>query len=254
MKKQLLVSIIAVSLSLGATATAYGQFGGLKNEIKKQKSKIKKKKGKKKSSKGSSNITLGTPSSSLTSLTKCSGLKLENVTLGYLGDYTFQQGFSKEKRTGFINRTKGTANDCIAPSLQSKQILYFEVDKAKYKATDKGRDYKLQCVKSDDPGAGAVDYWDWNGTSDKYLGTSAMKLHCGNDQGIEDCASGSNSDRAKVYVNDLKKRGKYGVSFLARENTRSDSSGSEKLYCQFYNKRTGNSLVAFEMISTSAYD
>jgi len=81
-----------------------------------------------------------------------------------------------------------------------------------------------------------------------------MKLHCGNDQGVSDCASGTNSDRAGEYADDLKRRGKTAISFLARQNNRTNApSQPEKLYCQFYNKRTGKSLVAFEMLSRSAY-
>lgn len=261
------------TVSLLSSGAAQAQFGGLGNAIKKEAKKAKRdaekqavdeaekaidrairgKKGKrtkigKRGSGGS--VNLGTPSANLTSQTQCSGLALSNVTVGNLGEYTFQQGFSKEKRTGFINRKPGTTSGaCIAPSLQPQEILYFEVDEKKYKAMDKGNDFTWQCVKSDDPGAGTVDYWTWH--SDQYLGDSHMKLHCGNDQGVSDCATGSNSSRASAYTADRKNRGKYGISFLARLNEHSDAR-TEKLYCQYYNKRTGKSLVAFEYLSAPA--
>ena len=64
-------------------------------------------------------------------------------------------------------------------------------------------------------------------------------------------ATGSNSSRASAYTADRKKRGKYGISFLARLNEHSNAR-TEKLYCQYYNKRTGKSLVAFEYLSAPA--
>ena len=263
------------AISMIGSGTAEAQFGGLGNAIKKEAKKTKReaekqaveeaeqaidnalrgKKGRRikiaSSSGGSSgSTTLGTPSADLTSQTQCTGLALSNVTVGNLGEYTFQQGFSKEKRTGFINRRPGKVTGaCIAPSLQPQEILYFEVDEKQYKALDKGGDWTWQCVQSDNPGAGTTDYWTWN--SDQYLSDSHMKLHCGNDQGVSDCATGSNSARASAYSADRKKRGKYGISFLARLNERSNAR-TEKLYCQYYNKRSGKSLVAFEYLSAPA--
>jgi len=267
----------AALLSTGHAATAADPFGGLKSAVKK----VKKKKKKvddaveiidraaspssvRSINRGSTSASprvatktptrtdykMGTPSANLTSQTKCTGLALSQVTIGNLGEYTFQQGFSKEKRTGFINRKSGkVSKSCIiTPGLQSREILYFEVDRAKYKALDKGNDFEWQCVRSDNPGAGVTDYWNWN--SDQYLGDSHMKLHCGNDQGISNCATGTNSSRASAYSADMKKRGKYGISFMAR-TTEKYRGPTEKLYCQYYNKRTGQSLVGFEYISAS---
>ncbi|MEH6662105.1 MAG: hypothetical protein V7679_10705 [Parasphingorhabdus sp.] len=266
--KPAVAALFAVSM-LGSGA-AHAQFGGLGSAIKKEAKKKKREaereavdeaekaidgaiRGKRsaigKTGSGGS-VALGTPSSTLTSQTQCAGIALSNVTVGNLGSYTFQQGFSKEKRTGFINRKPGKVSGaCIAPSLQPQEVLYFEVDEKKYKAMDKGNDFVWQCVKSDDPGAGTVDYWTWH--SDQYLGDSHMKLHCGNDQGVSDCATGTNSSRASAYSADRKKRGKYGISFLARLNEHSRAK-TEKLYCQYYNKRTGKSLVAFEYLSAPA--
>ncbi|MEO9635824.1 hypothetical protein [Parasphingorhabdus sp.] len=259
------------AISMISSGAAHAQFGGLKNAVKREAKKTKRDAEKEavkeaekainkaiggttgtssRSRKSNGSATLGKPSSSLTSLTKCTGLALSNVTVGNLGSYTFQQGFSKEKRTGFINRKPGKiSGSCIAPSLQPQEILYFEVDEKKYKALNKGNDWTWQCVKSDNPSAGTTNYWTWN--SDQYLGDSHMKLHCGNDQGVSDCATGSNSSRASAYTADRKKRGKYGISFMARLNEHSNAR-TEKLYCQYYNKRSGQSLVGFEYLSAPA--
>lgn len=264
-------------LSTGHMAEARDPFGGLKSAVKKAKKEKKKvddavevidqvtgtsssgfaNRGSTSNSPRTAKRTptrtdykMGMPSANLTSQTKCTGLALSQVTIGNLGEYTFQQGFSKEKRTGFINRKPGkVSNSCIiTPGLQSGEVVYFEVNRAQYKALDKGNDFEWQCVRSDDPGAGVTDYWTWN--SDQYLGDSHMKLHCGNDQGVSNCATGSNSSRASAYSADMKKRGKYGISFLAR-TTGKYRGPTEKLYCQYYNKRTGQSLVGFEYMSAS---
>ena len=46
-------------------------------------------------------------------------------------------------------------------------------------------------------------------------------------------------------------RGRGGLLVLARLNEHSNAK-TEKLYCQYYNKRTGKSLVAFEYLSAPA--
>ncbi|MEH6701836.1 hypothetical protein, partial [Parasphingorhabdus sp.] len=125
--KPAVAALFAVSmLSSGA---AHAQFGGLGKAIKKEAKQTKRdaereavneaenaiddairgkaskrgRSGKGGSSGSGGSTTLGTPSSALTSQTQCAGIALSNVTVGNLGSYTFQQGFSKEKRTGFIN-------------------------------------------------------------------------------------------------------------------------------------------------------
>ncbi len=256
------ISAVAIAIAAGTMVAggAAAQFGGIGSAIKREADKKKgeavneldrlagsKTKGAKSNS-VASNTDMGVPAKSLTDFTKCAGIPLEKVTIGRLGDYTFQQGFSKEKRTGFINRRPGNViRDCITPSLQAGEIVYFEVDTAKYNQLRKGNGLKWQCVKSKNPGGGTVKLNDWNGTSPRYLGTSAMKLHCGNDQGVTDCASGKNSDRASAYTKEMKQRGKTGISFLARYLERGNESRGGKLYCQFYAPDSGKSLVGFEM-------
>ena len=74
-----------------------------------------------------------------------------------MGNYTFQNGFKKEKRSGLINRKPGElTSGCILPSLESGQVAYMEVDTKAYKALGNSNDWTMQCVRSDDPGAGAL--------------------------------------------------------------------------------------------------
>ncbi|MEO9463246.1 MAG: hypothetical protein ABJ242_10980 [Marinomonas sp.] len=269
MRHSITSMVAAVAIGTMCAGGAAAQFGGLGSAIKREANKKRDQAaeaaadeieqaitGKKKprnsrrgTSSGGGNVAMGTPSKSLTDFTKCSGLPLENMMIGRQGDYTFQQGFSKESRRGFINRRPGNViRGCVAPSLQSGEILYFEVDTARYKAMNKSNDWKMQCVKSNNPGGGTVPLNAWAGQSTDYLKSKDLKLHCGNDQGVTDCASGTNSKRGQSYSSDLKKRGRTAISFMARYNDHVQGRNSGKLYCQFYNKRTSKSLVAFEMM------
>ncbi|WP_085907781.1 hypothetical protein [Kiloniella majae] len=194
---------------------------------------------------------LGTPSSDLVSMTKCTGLKPENITIGSLGDYTFQQGFSNEKRAGLINRRAGSlSDDCILPSLNSREIAYMEVDEKTFDALGSSNDWEMQCIKSGNPGAGVV------GASEpkteypytvNVLSGKDMMLHCGNSENVAECAEGSNSSRSSAWKKNLNARGKTMLSVMANTSTLAPAQG-EKLYCQYYNKKSGNSLFAFEYL------
>ncbi|WP_421779636.1 hypothetical protein [Kiloniella litopenaei] len=194
---------------------------------------------------------LGAPSQDLISMTKCAALKPENITIGTLGDYTFQQGFSNEKRSGLINRRAGAlSNGCILPSLNSREIAYMEVDEKKLKALGSSNDWEMQCIKSGNPGAGVV------GASEpkseysytvNVLSGKDMMLHCGNSENVAECAEGSNSSRSSAWKKKLDASGKTMLSVLANTSTLAPAQG-EKLYCQYYNKKSGNSLFAFEYL------
>jgi hypothetical protein len=193
----------------------------------------------------------GGPDSSLISMTTCSSLKPENITIGKSGTYTFQKGFSKEKRTGLINRKPGKlSNGCILPSLNSREIAYMEVDTKKFKALGDSNDWSMQCVKSANPSAGTVA--DKEGKTEtpytvNYLSGKDMLLFCGNSEGIEECAEGSNSARSGKWKKKLESNGKTMMSFLANTSTFAPNQG-EKLYCQYYNQSSGKSLFAFEYL------
>lgn len=253
MKHTFALLLVGGALAGLVTADASAQFRGLGNALKRG---VEEATGSKPSpsnpaSRGgaggsASSGDLGVPDKSLTDLTQCAGLKLENVQVGVRGDYSFKQGFSNEKRRGFVNRRKGEViRDCITPSLNPGEIVYFEVNKAQFERMGAGNAWQMQCVKSNNPGGGTVRLASWNGTTHDYLNGADIKLHCGNDQGIEDCASGTNSERGYAYRTEMNNKGKVGVSFMARFAEIDRDTG--RLYCQFYNKKSGKSLVAFEM-------
>lgn len=196
----------------------------------------------------------GGPSKELTKFTQCAGLTLENVTVGRLGNYEFQQGFSVEKRSGFIDRVPGTVSDgCFLPSIKSRQIIYMEVDTAKYKKMGSANDWEMQCVRSNAPGAGAVGSDEPKSeypSKVSYLAPKDYLLHCGHDiANANECGEGSNSDRSGQWDQDLKSRGKTMLSVHGNTSTLAPPSG-EKLYCQYYNKATRKSLFAFEYLRT----
>jgi hypothetical protein len=107
----LIVSIIVLSIT--SSVQAANPFSKMKDKLKGEASEQvnAKSKASSKSAKAaagaSSSVALGSPSDSLTSLTKCASVKPGNIVIGSLGNYTFQQGFTKEKRSGLINRSKG---------------------------------------------------------------------------------------------------------------------------------------------------
>jgi len=249
---------IGLALSVSITSANAGIFDSIKDKLEnKSKKEVKKEVKKTKKSKAGSASTAASPSlaggpdKSLTSMTSCTNFKPENITIGNSGSYTFQKGFSKEKRDGLINRKAGTlSNGCILPSLQSRQIAYMEVDTKKYEALGNSNDWSMQCVKSANPGAGAVG--DTEGKTEypykvNVLAGKDMLLFCGNSEGIEECSEGSNSNRSGKWKKKLQSKGKTMLSVLANTSTLAPKQG-EKLYCQYYNQTSGKSLFAFEYL------
>lgn len=251
-----LIASIAL-ISMAASVQAGNPFSDMKNKLKNKASSKMAQKSKgsvggsvaKVSAGAGSSVALGSPSSSLTSMTNCATLKPSNITIGKLGPYTFQQGFTKEKRTGLIGRKSGSlSNGCILPSLQSREVVYMEVDTAAFNALGSSNDWKMQCVKSANPGAGAVSEKESDNESPKsvsYLSGKDLMLHCGNSEGVSECGEGSNSSRSGQWKKKLKSQGKTMLSVLAVTSPLAPAQG-EKLYCQYYNKNSGKSLFAFE--------
>lgn len=207
------------------------------------------------SSAGAATVSLGDgPSDSLTSMTTCASFKPENIVTGYIGDYTFQNGFKKEKRSGLIKRKAGELkNGCVLPSLQSRQIAYMEVDTKAFEALGSSNDWSMQCVRSDKPGEGAISESEPRTESVYSVDTMTgkdMMLHCGNSEGLSDCAEGSNSNRRGAWSKKLKAKGKTMLSISAFTSTLAPAGG-EKLYCQYYNNKARVSLFAFEYIRSS---
>lgn len=199
----------------------------------------------------SAEVSLGDgPDKSLIALTKCSDIKPVNIMIGNSGSYTFQEGFSTEKRTGFINREKAELTQgCILPSLQPNQIVYMEVDTEKYKAAGSSNDWTMQCIKSASPSEGVVTRTEAPYTVD-YLSGKALMLHCGHsEKNVEECAEGSNSSRSGKWSKKLDKAGRTMLTVLAQTSSLAPAGG-EKLYCQYYNKVSRQSLFAFEYLRT----
>lgn len=259
MNKIVIKQILAGAAILAITSTANaGIFDKLKDKSKEMAEKLtseKKDEAKNSASNtaaSASSISLGDgPDDSLISFTKCSDLKVSNIVIGNVGNYTFQQGFSKEKRSGLINRVKGQATKgCILPSLQPMQNIYMEVDTKKLKAKGDSNNWKMQCVQSADPGAGVVTGATEYPYKTSFLSGKDMMLHCGHsEENVEACAEGSNSSRSGAWDKKLKANGKTMLSLMAVKSTMAPPQG-EKLYCQYYNTKSAESLFAFEYLRT----
>ncbi len=191
------------------------------------------------------------PSDTLKSFTQCLDFKPSNIITGYREDYTFRQGMSTEKRSGLIKREQASLRDgCILPSLKPMQFVYMEVDTKKYEALGNSNDWEMQCVKSDAPEQGALSETESKSESPykvDYLSGKDMMLHCGNSEGINECASGSNSSRSGAWKKKLDASGKTMLSVYATPSMLAPQSG-EKLYCQYFNKKKNQSLFAFEYL------
>lgn len=191
------------------------------------------------------------PGKKLTSMTKCAGLSLTNVIVGEKGSYTFQQGFSQEKRDGLVNRKPSKVkNDCILPSIRAHQAIYVEVDTKAYNAMGNSNSWEMQCIKSANPGAGTVKPKSEYPYKVNWLSGKDMMLHCGHsEKHVEACAEGSNNSRSSKYSSRLDARGKTMLSVYGVTSTMAPANG-EKLYCQYYHKPSGKSLFAFEYLRT----
>ncbi|MBU2923280.1 hypothetical protein Q4530_16425 [Colwellia sp. 1_MG-2023] len=248
--------LMGLAMSVSVSSAHADLFGSLKNKLTGEAKKEVQKTAKSTSESASvSNVAgpslEGGPDASLTSMTTCTDFKPENIIIGNLGTYTFQKGFSKEKRTGLLNRKPAElTNGCILPSLESRQVAYMEVDTKKYEALGNSNDWSMQCIRSANPGAGALgetERKDEYSYSVDFITGKAMLLHCGNSEGIEECAEGSNSSRSGIWDKKLKAKGKTMLSVHANTSSLAPKQG-EKLYCQYYNQTSGKSLFAFEYL------
>lgn len=181
------------------------------------------------------------PSSDLTSITSCSSLKLSNVMIGQLGDYTFQQGMSKEERSGLINRENVTpTGGCILPGMGTGDAVYFEVDKGQFEAMGNSNDWQLQCI--DSKTRAQEDRTSLRPSMGNVSGKDVM-LHTGNSFGYTPTATGTNSNRSNAWKKNLDRRGKAMISFNFPAYHMDNGTDN---YCQYYHKPSGKSLVAFQ--------
>jgi hypothetical protein len=246
--------LLGLAMSVSITNANADLFGSLKDTLKSETKKEVKKVANGSSSSlpsvssAASPSLEGGPDASLISMTTCTDFQPENIIIGKRETYTFQKGFSKEKRTGLINRKSAElSNGCILPSLNSREVAYMEVNTKKYKALGTSDDWAMQCLRSDNPGAGAIKNKTETPYSVGYLSGKDMLLYCGNSEGIEECGEGSNGVRGGIWQKKVKERGNTMISFLANTSHSAPAQG-EKLYCQYYNQTSGKSLFAFEYL------
>lgn len=168
--------------------------------------------------------------------TQCANLNVGNAFIGRGGKYTFSQGISTQERSGIVDRAPVQAtNGCVFPTMGVGDILYVEVDRAKYKK----HSYAIQCVSYD----GSEQLSNVNGPSvGNYKGKDVM-LHTGHSLGYEPTATGSNSSRSGAYDKVLKSRGREMITFNFG-GLHTDKSGTD-FFCQWYDKDQGKSAVAF---------
>ncbi|MXP47357.1 hypothetical protein GRI43_08130 [Altererythrobacter luteolus] len=165
----------------------------------------------------------------------CANLGIGNAFVGRDGKYTFSKGISTEERSGLIERRDVQAtNGCLYSGLAVGDVLYVEVDKAKY---DKHA-YSIQCVSYD----GSEQLDNVNGPRiNNYKGKDVM-LHTGHSLGYEPTATGSNSQRSGAYDALLNKRGRTMLTFNFGA-LHTDKSGTD-FFCQWFNDKTGKSALA----------
>ncbi len=194
------------------------------------------------SSSGGSAGRPGLPGSGLTSMSPCLGLPITNVMLGDIGSYTYGSGMRKETSDGFINRQQGAVTGgCILPSMAPGEYMYLEVPAAQYKAAGSANDWEMQCVDAD-----TKQQIDQKGEMPyriDFIAPKHMEMQCGNSEGVSQCTSGSNNDRATAYSNRLKKSGKMMLGLSAYKISR---GSPQTLYCHWYNKKQAKALFAFQ--------
>lgn len=167
----------------------------------------------------------------------CASLGQGNAFIARDGEYTFSAGINTEKRYGLIDRKPvEPTSGCLYPSMGVYDVLYLEVDKAKYEK-DK-YSYDLQCVAYD--GSLQLDR-STRPPLDNYKGKDVM-LHTGHSLGYTPTASGSNSSRSGEYDKYLASRGRAMITFnMPPLHT---DRGTD-FFCQHYNKNTGKVALAF---------
>ena len=167
----------------------------------------------------------------------CASLGQGNAFIARDGKYTFSQGLNTEERYGLIDRVPVEAtNGCLYPAMGVGDVLYLEVDKAKYESNKYS--YDLQCVSYD--GSQQLDR-PTRPPLDNYKGKDVM-LHTGHSLGYTPTAAGTNSSRSGAYDKYLDGRGRSMITFnMPALHT---DRGTD-FFCQHYNKDTGKVALAF---------
>ncbi len=172
-----------------------------------------------------------------TAMTKCAGLPISNAMIGQYGKYTYSQGLQQEELTGMVNReTVAPVSDCVMPSLGTGDILYLEVPAGQLKAMK--ANWEMQCI---DSATGKPANFSALPAAHNVRGKDIM-LHTGNSAGYTPTATGSISDRSGAWDADLKRRGKSMMGFNMPDL---HTDKGTDFYCQYYDKNSGRSAVAF---------
>jgi hypothetical protein len=185
------------------------------------------------------------------------GIAPQDVQMGVMREYDVKEGMKVSQRSGFMDREAVTmTNTCFLGELEPAHCFAFTVDQAKYESFGNSNDWEVQCVYSDDPGAGAIENKDEYPYSVDRMPGKAMMLLCGHDEGdAYKCDSGNNSGRSGVWQKMLEAEGKEQLGFCSGEYVKqaltydvSKFPGGRWVYCQYYNSQTKKNLFGYEFL------
>lgn len=196
-----------------------------------------------------------------TSLLKCNDtVKPMDVQSGRVGQYKFTEGMATSERTGFLDRKPVTmTNGCFLGEMKAGDCFSWTVDEKKYAALGNSNEWEVQCVYSDKPGDGVIkNKSEYPYTMDR-LNPHYFMLMCNHDQGDGyECLEGSNSMRGGKWREKLKAQGKVQMGFCANKYAYQETTYEDKeypkgrwVYCQYYNKKSNQSMAAFEFLQTT---
>lgn len=183
-----------------------------------------------------------------------------DVQKGTMREYDVKEGMNVSQRSGFMDRAPvEMTNGCFLGELKPSECFAFTVKSEKYAALGNSNDWEVQCVYSDDPGAGAIGNKDEYPYSVDRMPGKAMMLLCGHSEGdAYECDEGSNSARGGVWQKKLEATGKEQLGFCNNELTKqsvtydTDQYPSGRwVYCQYYNKQSKKNLFGYEFLQTT---
>ena len=184
-------------------------------------------------------------------------LKPQDVQYGKVTEYEFTEGMNTDTRKGFIEREPvEMTNGCYLGELEPTDCVSLTVDTEKYAELGNSNKWDVQCVYAHEPSAGVIG----NRTAMYPIVMDRLKpqwmvLMCNNNvEGDYECAEGNNSKRGGIWRDKLKAEGKTQLGFCVNENVAyqetpyedTDYPGGRYLYCQYYNKTTKKSAVAWQ--------
>jgi hypothetical protein len=186
---------------------------------------------------------------------QCLDFKPFDLQIGVKEDYKVKIGMATETRGGFIKREKAELSDgCFLPVLKPNQCAHMLVNQAKFEALGNSDDWKVQCVHSDAPDQGVITSTDLFPYSIQPgpVDYKDMILLCGHDQDPSyACNPGSNSARGGEWQKVLEAKKAVQISVCAYPDGSVGDASFPKgryVYCQYFNKKSGKSLIGFEYL------